>query len=459
MKTTIFSLGLVLSLMACTKETTVNYALFSGKIENVEAKEITLVKSDKSFSKKITLESSGIFMDTIKNNPGLYSFTIGKNKTNLYLNNGDVLNITANAKDFTGTLKVAGKGVETTNYLLFKNKKTRELTGGDKSFYALEEVDFKNKSRNINTILNNVLDTIKGIDPAFKTLERRNLNYTYLLRLSRYVTGKHAYWAKRTGYKPSEGFLDELKALDINNEKEFLVSNIYKQLVIAHYVDKIRALAKKDSIDFMIAKVKVHAAIPNEIIKNDLIFSGAEYGIVKAESFEDYYKIFMNASTNKENNAKITELYNKLSKLNKGQPSPKFVNYENNAGGTLSLDDLKGKYTYIDIWATWCGPCIREIPDLKRVEKAYHGKNIQFLSISIDESKDYDKWKEMIVAKELGGIQVIADSAASSQFAKEYFITSIPRFILLDPEGKIVAKKAPRPSSPELITLLNELNI
>ncbi len=459
MRTIIFSLALVLSLMACTKEKTVKYALFSGKIENVEAKEITLVKFDKSFSKKITLEPSGIFMDTIKNNPGLYSFTIGKNKTNLYLNNGDVLNITANAKDFKGTLKVSGKGVETTNYLLYKNKKTRELTGGDKSFYALEEVDFKNKSRNINVILNNVLDTIKGIDSAFKTLERRNLNYTYLLRLSRYVTGKHAYWAKKTDYKPSEGFLDELKDLDINNENDFIQSTSYKQLVVAHYLEKIKELSKKDSINFLLAKLKVHATISNETIKNELIFSGAEYGMIKTVNFEDYYKIFINASTNKENNAKITELYNKLSSINRGQPSPKFVNYENNAGGTLSLDDLKGKYTYIDIWATWCGPCIREIPDLKRVEKAYHGKNIQFLSISIDEPKDYDKWKEMIVAKELGGIHVIADSAANSQFAKEYFITSIPRFILIDPEGKIVAKEAPRPSSPELITLFNELNI
>ena len=78
----------------------------------------------------------------------------------------------------------------------------------------------------------------------------------------------------------------------------------------------------------MFAKVKVHVTIPNETIKNKLIFSGAKYGMVKTENFEEYYKIFMNASTNKENNAKLTEVYNKLSKINEGKPSPKFINYE-----------------------------------------------------------------------------------------------------------------------------------
>ena len=60
-------------------------------------------------------------------------------------------------------------------------------------------------------------------------------------------------------------------------------------------------------------------------------------------------------------------------------------------GKPVKLSDFKGKYVYLDIWATWCGPCRAEIPFLKKVEEKYHGKKIEFVSISIDEMKDHQK--------------------------------------------------------------------
>ena len=145
--------------------------------------------------------------------------------------------------------------------------------------------------------------------------------------------------------------------------------------------------------------------------------------------------------------------------LTDGRPSPKFVDYENFAGGKTSLDDLKGKFVYIDVWATWCGPCKAEIPSLKRVETQYHNKNIEFVSISIDKTSDYEKWRAMVSEKELGGIQLFADNEWNSTFIKEFQILGIPRFILIDPKGNIVNSNAPRPSNPELIKLFTELSI
>jgi thiol-disulfide isomerase/thioredoxin len=150
--------------------------------------------------------------------------------------------------------------------------------------------------------------------------------------------------------------------------------------------------------------------------------------------------------------------YERVAKANKmvGNPSPEFE-YENYKGGKTKLSDLKGKYVYIDLWATWCGPCRAEIPFLQKIEEKYHGKNIEFVSISIDKAKDNDKWKKFVTDKNLGGVQLFADKDWESEFVMSYGVTGIPRFILIDPTGKIVNADASRPSSSELQAQLDAL--
>jgi thiol-disulfide isomerase/thioredoxin len=144
-----------------------------------------------------------------------------------------------------------------------------------------------------------------------------------------------------------------------------------------------------------------------------------------------------------------------MAKLN-NTPSADF-DYENHKGGKTKLSDLKGKYVYIDLWATWCGPCRGEIPYLQKVEEKYHGKNIEFVSISVDVAKDHDKWQKFVTEKQLGGIQLISDNEWKSAFVTSYNVTGIPRFILIDPKGNIVDSNAARPSAPELQTQLDSL--
>ncbi|WP_218599517.1 TlpA disulfide reductase family protein [Polaribacter sp. NJDZ03] len=151
--------------------------------------------------------------------------------------------------------------------------------------------------------------------------------------------------------------------------------------------------------------------------------------------------------------------------MGKGSVSPKFEDYVDVKGGKKSLDSFKGKYVYIDVWATWCGPCIREIPSLKSLEKEFHNKNIAFLSISTDEARRSGgsweaaekKWRDFVKENELKGVQLWAGQDFS--FQQAYQISGIPRFILIDPQGNIVDANAPRPSDPRLKTLLESLDI
>ena len=184
------------------------------------------------------------------------------------------------------------------------------------------------------------------------------------------------------------------------------------------------------------------------MIKNSLLFDAAKYGITYTDNLEDFYAAYMAASTDKKNNDEITKSYTTLKRLAKGSPSPKFTNYENNAGGTTSLDDLKGKYVYVDVWATWCGPCKYEIPFLIQLEKDYHDANIVFMSISTDVEDKRQVWIDMI--KNMGGVQLISTDGWKSKICQDYAINGIPRFMLFDTEGNVVSSNAARPSSEEI---------
>ena len=232
-----------------------------------------------------------------------------------------------------------------------------------------------------------------------------------------------------------------------------------------------------------------------EIENNFLKFKAKEANLLYGEDYKDYYslnqtdfdtktkaylegiknqldskKTVLDSSfvSNQKQELKMFEeqnlaQYDEQQKINKalakGNPSPEFNNYLNYAGGTSSLKDYKGSYVYIDVWATWCGPCKYEIPFLEKVEKEYHDKNIKFVSLSIDSKSDESKWREMIKNKNMSGIQLLADKDYESQFITDYFIYGIPRFILIDPQGNIVNYDAPRPSEQKLKDLLNGLKI
>lgn len=132
-------------------------------------------------------------------------------------------------------------------------------------------------------------------------------------------------------------------------------------------------------------------------------------------------------------------------------PDFSFVDLNNKE---VSLQDLRGKYVYIDDWATWYAPCVMEIPHLKKLTETLKDRGIKFVSICMKDKKE--NWKSMVNSKELKGIQLFAENP-EDDFFKSYSIDGIPRFILLDQNGMIVDANAKRPSDPELLKFLESL--
>lgn len=145
----------------------------------------------------------------------------------------------------------------------------------------------------------------------------------------------------------------------------------------------------------------------------------------------------------------LTEKYTTFRKLRPGAPA---IDCEwSDAEGKISrLSDLFGKVLYIDVWATWCGPCCAEIPYLEKLAEHYkNDARLDIVSVSVDANrkawenklaKDKPRWKQFL----------------QGDFTTLYNINGIPRFILLDKSGKIITVDAPRPSDPKIISWLDE---
>lgn len=109
-------------------------------------------------------------------------------------------------------------------------------------------------------------------------------------------------------------------------------------------------------------------------------------------------------------------------------------------GNPVKLSSFRGKYVLLDFWASWCGPCRAENPNVVALYNQYHAKGFDILSVSLDRPGDKGKWLKAIHDDQLGWTNVSDLQFWDNAVAKEYGIHSIPQNFLIDPQGKIVAK-------------------
>ena len=343
MKTIIYSLVLLLAVMACKKkvldDNSNDNAIVSVLVKNKQSDSI-YIGSYNIGSKTVSLNPDGSFNDTIKVDDKGDIITMGyeENYIHIYLKKGYNSKVEFDADNLSKTLEFSGDGSENNSFIAIKNIIESEMTSMYNNSDTLSIEGFTDILNVRRGKFDFIKKNIKGLDPAFITMT--------------------------------------------------------------------------DSLD----------------------------------KLQDNYYI---------NEHETKQFLNNII----GKPSPKFEAYENYEGGTTSLEDLKDKFVFIDVWATWCGPCKAEIPFLKELENKYHNKNIEFVSISVDNLSAYEKWRAMIKNQNLGGVQLIANNSFKSNFIKEYKINAIPRFIFIDPDGNIISANAPRPSNKKLIELFNKAGV
>lgn len=151
-----------------------------------------------------------------------------------------------------------------------------------------------------------------------------------------------------------------------------------------------------------------------------------------ADVKKSYYGNFLEGQI-----AKLEDQLKRAETVNIGKTAPLFSQADP-LGKSVSLESFRGKYVLIDFWASWCGPCRQENPNLVRTYQKFKSRNLEILGVSLDNDKD--RWLEAIKKDQLTWAQVSDLKYWRNDVALQYGVQSIPANFLLDKEGKIIAK-------------------
>ena len=305
---------------------------------------------------------------------------------------------------------------------------------------------------------------LKGLklDKTFTAIELQRLQYAFANKFYMYMS----IFAKvnRTDYTPSQQFKEYANNLFQENDESFTI-NEYKHLVGnfigSNWVSPANAQNREDEtldkINFILTHFKGQKVREYEIGMT-VISHIRNAGLQDTSRIEPLFRQYVrNAELVKVHNdlcAKMTSETDKiLQQAANGKKKCPSFKFKDINGKEVALEDFKGKYVYIDCWATWCGPCKAELPHLKKLEEKYKDRNIAFVSISSD--RDIEAWKKMVKLDKLGGVQLNIGTDQSFHLAMK--VNAIPRFMLVDPEGYFVSDNAPRPSNSQIEILFDSL--
>lgn len=447
---------LLVSLFTSCVDSGGNKAVLSGKVLHYKNSVVRLMDEDKKLLGSTELAADGSFsLEVELNKAQELQFRNSKEYASIYLQPGDHLIMDLDADEFDESMRFSGDASFCNTFLVRKYLVLEHLRS--ESVSAFHPKDFLLELELNTEELWQLLDKVSVEKASFVKTHQEQLN----LDLADLKLNYPFYFEAVSGDEltVSKNYYAFLDGIDINDEhlmqsnsgQKFLQSYIY-------YKASLKATSD-DAKEISLYKLNVLKDEFNAgALRAKLAFTALKrhftrYGTVGGESLKALYDSLV---SDQALNEKMDAYYARMQELEPGKAAKNF-SYPDIEGTEISLSDFKGKYVYIDVWATWCTPCKREIPHLKQLEIDYHDKDIVFMSVSVDDKKDVNVWKQMVSDEELKGVQLFA--SGWSDIAQDYEINGIPRFILIDPEGNIFNANAPRPSSNAIDELLSSLSL
>ena len=388
-------------------------------------------------------------------NPAMLQYS--RQHTSIYLSPGDQLRITLDFPRFDETLRYTGCGADANNYLaqsLYKfeygpagavPRPQEQLTPATTPEQARRSADAFRQQR--QAFLAAYAKT-HPLPAAFQRTAALDIDLEWGRNLLDYPAYHH-FAAKQVAVLPPNyfDFLGQLplKKLDSQVKREpvlrFINSYAGRLLPEGQLSADLAAadrLYAQATADFGLTRARDQALY--QLLSFQLVEGGAgavlvAYPTFRAQNRDSTLARYMHDQVSQQ------------SRLLPGQPAPAFTLRDAN-GQSVSLGDFRGKVVYLDFWASWCRPCMAEVPAGVELKKQFVGRDVVFLYISID--RRADDWRKALAMQPLTGpssVHLLNQEAWPKSAGETYQATAIPSYWLIGRDGRIKRAHAPRPSS------------
>ncbi|MDR3219735.1 MAG: TlpA family protein disulfide reductase [Dysgonamonadaceae bacterium] len=441
-------LCIVLFLSSVCSAQQAQYAEIKGSLE-ASGNEITLSAVENGATKDIALTKIGpdrtygfLFVPPYD---GFYTLSVGRLSYLLYLRAGDKANLNILAG---GIASLAGDNTKENKELYKWLADSRSVCnkvytiGADNALSTFK--DFYPEFEKLAGKTDSIKKTVNSGNAAFDALLRNKIDYDLDCWFLTF------FFSPRVDQPTDKDRIPYYDA--VVSEKKFVTDEILK------YPEGIRVLYNylmfnrmENNIPTSLALTTDIQYIPNPVLKGEFLLYNKRM-IKTYDQYLDFMQTHGSYLVSPDQKKRAEDFGASLYEAKVGAVSADF-SYPDQTGKIHSLSEYRGKVVVVDVWATWCGPCRQQFPYLKTLEKKMQGVDVVFMGVSIDAEKDKAKWVKMIESEGLPGIHLFAGNG-DSKIKKDYKINSIPRYLVFDKQGKVVAEDAPRPQDPELEKIL-----
>lgn len=395
-----------------------------------------VINADESGFAKLVMKSEEQGYATLK---------YGKDRIPLFIESGKSLSIYIYGDHPKGNMRFEGEGAPKNTYLNSLELKNMVID------YELESREFLEQLKEQVLARINYLDSMQ-FDAAFTEIERNRIKFSSYMALENYPL-YHAWSTGNEDFLPDTTYLSCVKAL-IKEDEKLLVLKEYQEgmaslvSVISTYQMKEydtykRVVAQFDYVINHLQSAPLVEFLIDHYAYNYLLGAGVDKHIDEILHVYDRYV------KDPKLRQRFYDGYERCTRIVPGKPAFDFL-FTDLAGQAIKLSDFRGKYLFINVWATWGVPCRNENIFWEKLEKQFEDDNIVFVAVACD--TDRAVWEKRVRENPKGEVQLYMGQDRS--FMDFYLIRGIPRFILIDPEGRIINSDMSRPSNPETAKIL-----